>query len=394
MSQTEFQQTIPFVVSTSSQSEQLFPDVDIKNPLDAKNFVNSIEIIPDPAFQMKGMIEIFINFLSVFKSPNVGFFKLYSKFSVPLSARSLDNQGHVTIFIWNGFGDGSPLSCSGTVKISDKNIDSSSGSIASTVPAGSDTLSLFSNVLRPIGSYTQQLDLGGYKKILLLIAAAIYQPPTVVSSDFSSDVNSVDGDLSTKTGQVAVGNSSAFATQIVDFGSLATRLPAFKANYENGNNNPPAPFVQAVITVSNDGVTWRSNSNFNDGIPQGSGQNVDVTHVGVSDTFRYYKVVFGSADFSPPQVSVYEMFDANIFGGTAALSFEALEPQTDQWIEVISPSQIGSISQGKQVAIPLGDTMAQTNLNALLASNYAGFRAKLTITIAAIQTAVSIQRLA
>src|SRR5437588_11137347 len=117
-----YQKSIPMsITSTNNQDNQASPDFDQPNPIDQLNFISAIEIIPDPAFQIKGQMRITINEAEIFstKSLPAGFFRRYSLFSIPIGFRALERWGHVKIFIWNGSGDSSQVQIHGTLIISD-----------------------------------------------------------------------------------------------------------------------------------------------------------------------------------------------------------------------------------------------------------------------------------
>ncbi|MDE2589196.1 MAG: hypothetical protein KGL95_05980, partial [Patescibacteria group bacterium] len=224
-----------------------------------------------------------------------------------------------------------------------------------------------------IGTYTQQLDLAGYKKLLLLIAAAAYvKPVNITTSGYVQGVNnnSIDGNLATYSTPSATLSGGA-GDIIVDWGNSAIRaVQVSMGGFITGG---------ATITYfySNDGITYYA------------------YNLGTQQNLRYIKMHI--VDGNQPQVysfNLYEIYDGNTFGGTAAISFEAYEPSSGQWIEIISSGSIGTVSQGQAVSKQLGDTMVSTNLNNILSSNYAGLRIKLTITNGPIQNAVSVQRLA
>lgn len=330
-------------------------------------------MIPDAAFQLKGMLEITLNNARLFFSKQVGFFARYRKFVVPMNFRQIDRQGKLRFYIWNGLGDSSPISLNGTVIISDKDIDLSTSSDASTVPAGSPTTTIFNYILRAIGVYTQNIDLSGYKKINLLIAAASYVAPisiTPFGNQSSSNLAKIiDGDLTT-AGNIQNNVLMTSVGVVVDYGSPRNGIAAVTLGAQTGGT------ATTKLEVSLDNISY-------------------IAASGGLQNFRYIKwTLTGTSGVQSTSQDIDEIYDSSVFGGQAKISFEALEPSSGQWIEVISAAQIGAVSQGKSVSVQLGDTMALVNLNAILASDYAGIRMKLTIINGGMQTAVSIQRLA
>lgn len=382
---TKFLQTFPFVINNSFAVMQNMPDVDIKNPLDATNYVNGIEIIPDPAFQLKGMLLVTINDLPIFQSPSVGFFKKYNRFSIPVTARQLNRQGHVKIFAWNGFSDSSPISVNGIVTISDTDSDLSSGSDTSGITSASDSVLLFPFQTYQSGIYPQQFDLAGYKKMMLLIASQAYQSPTIISGGLCSAA--VDGDINTRGCSF-----SGSQTYVIDYVTVAIRKPSV---YFEGQGYA-STFTNSKrydLYYSVDNVNYFSAGSITQTLPPPQGTTPIKGNLITNDfTCRYIKLVVTElADVTTSFID--ELCDNDIVGGVMSLSFEAKEIGSGQWIEIVSASSIGTISQGQSISKQLGDTMAQTNLNNILGSNYAGLRAKLTVVGGGIKTSVSFQRI-
>lgn len=358
-------------------------------------YVSAIEVTPDPSFQMKGVLMVMLNDFPVFVSPfdyNFPYFQRFASLSLPLSSNRLERQGHVKLFIWNGLQDNSHIRITGNIIISDSPIDLSRGITPITSPVGSLNAILFNLVTREPGTYTQQFDMQGYKKMILLISNAVYITPASISNsnmliDDGIISNVIDGDLSTS---VRVGNPISGSTGYlkIDWGNIASRKIALK-------------FIQNVTAVANqkselkidispDDVTY---TNIFDQILDLATSGTQTFIDTVSRNVRYVKITM--IDRSGGIISdyrIYEMFDALLFGGTASLSFESLEPNTGQWIEIISASEIGTISEGQAISKQIGDTATDTNLNKLLYSDFASLRAVLTITNAIITIAVTAKR--
>jgi hypothetical protein len=368
MSKSIFSKTIPKTISTSNTAKQTIPDFSIQNPLDKDIFVNSIEIVPDPAFSYKGVLQINLNGAPIFPPNIAGFFSQYTRFSIPLPNKVLLNSMSLDIFVWDGI-DNAPVTVSLSVTISESPDDLSPPNAVSQISLFSPSVIVFPYQLRAVGVYTANLDLSGYKKIIVLISAAGYVVPVSITGlqspvHYSNLGNMIDGNLNTfgaLLGQ-ALGES---VSVVVDFGNVALRQAAVSLGSSAGGT------FTTSLQVSTDNVTYVN----------AAGQQ----------NFRYIK--FTMTNTSGTQVTdlnVNEIYDALSFGGTASVSFEAKEESSGQFIEILSAATLGTISQGQSVAKQIGDTMALTNLNNILPSNYSDLRLKLTISTSSIQNSVSI----
>ena len=82
-------------------------------------------------------------------------------------------------------------------------------------------------------------------------------------------------------------------------------------------------------------------------------------------------------------VGILEVYDGNVLGGSAALSFEVLDDNTSQRITLVSSAQLGTVSFGTLISKQIGDVindLANDKFNIALPSTQTNFRAKLVVT--------------
>jgi len=98
-----FSKSILKSISTTNNSRPSEPDIQIKNPIDKKTFINQLQIFPSTNFGDKGVLQIFVNGINIFdNSDDVGFFSNFKLFDLPLTEREIDRNGEIKIFAWNG----------------------------------------------------------------------------------------------------------------------------------------------------------------------------------------------------------------------------------------------------------------------------------------------------
>lgn len=384
-----YAESIPKNITTNATQKPNEPQIRIENPLDADIFVNLIEILPDPYFASKGALEIYVNDLPVLSNKD-DVFRQYAKY--PLSLGKIFRRGSdIEIFAWNKI-DGDEIKCDFNIHLGRDLQSIPSVAIPINIKDRLDAISLsevlFANQHRAQGvTETKLLDMKGNKKLILLMSAASYQSPTVLVGDASI----VDGNLTTYGPTVFAGVGSPVVAGTVDFGSIATRQP--KGRGKRVTNNVGNQYDWKLY-VSNDNVNWTLVATAD------AGDLNSVTDLtGATQSFRYLRLrlEYRSGDTSNCNGQCGELYDGLLFGGQAQISFEVLDAATGQWIPLISASDIDAISQGQATTITIGDVIndvTNKKFNYALPSSQTSFRAKLSITTAAITMGVSIMRLA
>jgi hypothetical protein len=177
----------------------------------------------------------------------------------------------------------------------------------------------------------------------------------------------------------------------IDFGSIASRVPKGRGKRTtiNGGNN-----YNWELQVSNDNNVWTTVSSADSG-----STNTVVDLEGAAQSFRYLRLrlawASGTADTTQGQCG--ELYDASLFGGTAEISFEVFDSSSNNWLELISATSIGALSQGQSFVKTIGDTIndvSNNKFNFKLPKTQTKFRAKLTIKNASISVGVSIAKVA
>lgn len=397
MSKDKFIKSIPIFISTSNSSEPTLPDVDIKNPLDAITFLNSLELLFDPAFQLKGKLHITVNDADVFTPQNTGDLRRYALFSLPMNNRQLLRQGHIKIFAWNGLADGSLITASGNAMISDSAIDLSKGSLPATLPLMSDPIILFDFKSWGVGTTNyKQFDLLGYKKMIVLIAATGYVAPSLLSRvsngwNLTNVGEDLDSNLTTFLGLgVNSGQLPADFVSVYDFGSSLTRQIALDWSQTQGGGNSGT----VTLEVSTDNLNWTTvySQNFANAF-------AEIAFIDIQRNFRYVRLTCHVAtNVNGVSINIFEIYDAMAFGGTANVSFEVFDTASSSWINLIPASEIGTISNGQSISRQIGDVISRSggSVGYILPSNFSSFRARLDMlgSKGGLFTGVSIIRVA
>ena len=388
-----FSKSIVRSIQTTDTKKPGSPQITIPNPLDDDTFINGIELILSPEFSKKGKLLIEINDIDEFDSKDSQSFDGYAKFPIQLAKKF--KQGHdIRIFAWNG-------SDSNTIKMS-LNLSISKFPEpfnSQAVPLGKDVFNTVLSddvILFPQRNYadetvTQLLNMEGYKNLLLKIASAQSVLPTVVQSLHSDAEVAVDGDINSSTGIVGITTVNS-APIIVDFGFAATRGLAVK--YTDHHNAGTRTATTRLFYSNNlvDYVEVGSLAHENTEISEEFIGTID----GGQHFFRY-AALNRICNVGGLSGSIFEIYDSNILGGSASLSFESLDIASGQWIEVIKASEIGTISFGLAVLREVGkdiQTDVPNNMfNHFLPSTQTGFRAKLVVT-GKLNTGVSVSRVA
>jgi len=384
-----FQQTFQKPISTTNTTKPKTPDITITNPLDKKGvFVNLIEIVPNPEFTKKGKIIIEINGVKIFdNSDDSDAFLNVARKQIPLSDIELirGSTGKIEIFAWNGT-DSNTLKIVIGVEIS----ESSQSKASSIIPMGKDVFnlnvstveSLFSEILRAGGDFTQLIDMEGYKKLIVTLTKASPDlPPNIPTEEsgfqtsFTSLANAIDGSLATSTNLAKVANQSTGIVKI-DFGSVATRHLKFRIRRKTdgtGGNRTTTVF------------TSDTDSSYNSKVAETVLTNHDTTIVmdATEHSFRFVKIDFqtliANATF---EVQMFEIFDALKSGGIGNLAFEVLDPITDTWTTFIASTEFGTFTSGdNSIVEQVGDTttVSVSGKTYALPSTQTNFRGKYTI---------------
>lgn len=384
-----FSQSILKKISTNNTKKPDSPQIIIENPLDDETFVNGIELILSPEFSKKGKLLIEINDIAEFDANDSESFDGYAKFPIPLS--KLFKRGHdIRIFAWNGT-DTNVIKMSLNTSIS----KSPEPFNSQAVPLGKDVFNRVvseSEIIIPVDDYLNEsvpalLDMQGYKKLILIMSAQNYTGPTVLSGALITDIpNSVDGDLGTFAISASIPIASLPLLQSFDFGSKTTRNIRCKCRASTGLGA-----LEGFLEVSDDDISYSvvDSSIFSSGGPEQTLQSD-------GDSFRYarFRIEDNSATGTATMI-IYEMYDNNFFGGTAEVSFNVLDTASNTFRELISASDIGSITQGQAKVITIGDVindLALNKFNFALPSTQTGLQLILTVTNGGINTGVSIIR--
>ena len=443
-----FSKSILKKITTSETTRPNFPQITIENPLDDDTIINGIELILSAEFSKKGRIRIEINDVPIFDETDSAQFEGYGKYPIPLG-KTLRRSETVKIWGWNG-DDSNTLEVSANMSIS--KIPEQFNSQA--VPLGKDVFNQVvseSEEIFPFAVYsgvpkTALIDLQGYKKFIVTMSASTI--PTITEEQAldqsqQGTVEDVFFDFTQTTGSTTLAVSGYEETddydvsQIIDLGSTRDRSLTFDEDKQNGfvvgsklwntagtdslsDGSHKRAEIQTVKTQTydvyeSDDPTFVSDvttletavSSVSEPLITTKRYVKIVEHISVS--FDHVDIDLGSENNiggSQPDVTLdfdyYKLptlftnwLDTLSQGGTAALSFEILG-SGNQWIELISSSEFGTITSGNTVIRQIGDVVSQTGADKVgfvLPSTQTAFRAKLTLTNA-IETGVSILKVA
>ena len=368
-----FQKTIPKRIDVNNTSKPNTPSLEIPNPLRSDIFVNGIELLLDPLFSKKGELIIQIDNNTVFSTKSQSL-KNYSLYPISLSNEILKDQKKIKVFAWNGT-DSNTIGLNLNVTFSEENnpISTTAQPLGIDVlnRASSDKVTLFPNEPRTSGFDDSALiDLKGHEIMMVLMSAINNIPPTVILG--SSAI--VDEDLNTKMLSASFTDTDPEKDiAIIDFGSIDTRIPTAKIGMSVAGST-----WTFRLYVSNDGVSWGS------AVASTTIGQTTATIQGASQSFRYMKV---TVDFDSgsglANADVYELYDANTFGGTASLSFQVKNDSSGNWVTAITSVQIGTITQGEEVVKIIGNVIndvANDKFNFSLPQTQTDFRARLQIS--------------
>jgi len=101
--------------TTILQSKQKSPDLEFKNPLDSQDvIVTEFSIIPNSSFKTKGMVELTVNDVTLFKNKAVADFTDISESVVKIiQGKTIKPSKSLKVFIWSP--DGTSVSLTNQV---------------------------------------------------------------------------------------------------------------------------------------------------------------------------------------------------------------------------------------------------------------------------------------
>ena len=368
-----FQETFPDTINTNATKQPSRPQIIIANPLRKDIFVNSIQLAFDSYFSEKGVIMIKINDNIILPPKPSGSFKRLQNLPLSLKNQEFLDRKKIEIYAWNGT-DNDFVSVGVDVQISeDPNVVISPDTPLSQDQKNSsisESEILFPLLERNIGSYPQLLDMKGYKKLIISMSNQQYHRPSVRSGG----ANIADGNLNTVGNTKNVNWTTGATVAEVDFGSIASRVPAGKVERVQADLG----IWNMKLQTSNDRINWTTR------VTKSTTQARIFTISGNLTSFRYLRMwaehktsTTGNRTFR-----CWELYDGRLLGGTASLSFEVKEEQTGSWIELISASAIGTVSQGFAIIKTIGDIEDDEpngKFNYVLPSTQTNFRAVLQI---------------
>ena len=387
-----FQDTLVDVIDTNATKKPDSPQFKFTNPLKKNIFVNSIQLSFDAYFSEKGAILIKINNNPIlFKK--AGSFKRLENFTIPMQNQEFLQQQKIEIFAWNGI-DSDFVSVGYDIKISeDPDI-----SISNDTPLLqnqrnlqiSEPALLFVKKIYFNETQTTLLDMKGFKKMILTIIADNYSSGATVTV---GNANLIDGDLNSLSANILVPYPASI-TNIgeIDFGSIASRIPQVK--FKKVTNIGASETHTITLEVSNDGIGWTTV----DTLVLVHDPPVDFEMSDIEQSFRHMRVraIWTAGSTTSIHFAGYEMFDGKIFGGSLALSFEVFNLADDNFIEYISASAIGTITEGNNLRKIIGDViddLGSEKFNFPLPSTQTDFRAKIIITGGGLTVGISILRI-
>lgn len=305
---------------------------------------------------------------------------------------------------------------------------------------------------------TKLIDMAGYSKLILNIASStipdadkisqtqvnlIFATTSVSNLNSSTQWGLTSGEPNifvATDGSRTVNNIMAFIDSekgecIVDFGSDLSRLLSLTINdldalhrllvttqpiifFDHGKKTGffYVRFAQRFkILESDDNITFNLVQDFGSIFLSGNFSAIPITK-------RYIKIVIEVNGYLVPESTatfninddfvafvfdvtpanqsivinnVTDVFDGNLKGGTASLSFDELDVSSNIFTEFIPASEFGTISEGENIKRQIGDVsnIAQSGKTYFLPSTQTGFRVKLSVTGGGIETSVSIRKI-
>lgn len=383
-----FEKTIVKTITISDVQIPDTPQISIKNPTNIPIFVNSIALISDISFTTRGKVVVVVGGSNVFEpdDSNDLQFKNRPSIPIPLNNKQIDPSETIDVFAWNSI-DTNPISLTVEIQLSEEkgnSVGSGASSNLQISPSDVRRRNSINEIVFAQKDYsseivTKLIDMEGYTKMILGISGSSSLSPVVIQDDFGFNDTSltVDLNLSTLTDlQFALGTKDF----IVDFLTISSRIPSSKINaISTGSNN-------LELAVSDDNVSYSTVDSIT------SVSTGDHTLQGIQQNFRYLRLRYIYVSGSANQTAIYQMYDGLKLGGTASISFEILDMGSNQWIEIISSADLGTVTTGGSISKQIGDvidSVVNNKFNAILPSSPTDFRAKLTV-LGNINTGVSI----
>jgi len=376
-----------------------------KNNTKKTLYFNKFDLLPNVNFITNGKVYVTKNGITVFSSERDDKpLKKYSQFPISDKLLSLQRDEEFEIYVYSAVAN-SKVDLGISIELDHENLPLSSVLIPldkltqNTLVSEDETL--FESEGRVTGDYYQLLNMNGYKKLIVNMAVDPTSP-TVISNVGTpsawTDSPIVDANLNSSTSVYYpnTGATSGSHTVIVDFGSIATRTPASKAQVKCLSIN--ALFTGTTkVFVSDDNVTYTEIASRVDS----ASSNIDNTFTltDVAQSFRYMKHEFvWSRANSTGDITfyLYEMYDSSLLGGTAALSFEVLNADGVTFTEYIASTEYSTtISQDNLVAQIGGDgNISASNQVYSLPSTATKLRAVLKVTGGGLVVGVVLQKIA
>lgn len=390
-----FQETLPVELITSLQEKPISPNVTVNNPLQVKVFINAIQIILDAYFISSGSILILAGQTVLFDSKKT---PLTQSRNIPLVFEDVELQRHekIKFFFWNEKSlDPIEISALAYVTFSNKpKITTNNIEIAdfqTLLNEKDEPEVIFEKKLYSNETLTKIFDTHGYKKLIINMSATSIINPNIESTagGVTNSQNIVDGNL----GTYANANVPNTKTAIVDFESIAIRKPSVKLSTQKPSNQSSTTY-ELRLFVSSNGVDFDLVDIMNG--TNGSNESIHIL-TDIEQSFRFMKVQIVNLVTNNPNVligKIYEMYDANNFGGVASLSFEELDIAINEYSTIISASEIGTVANGQKIKRQIGNvgSIASGGKTYFLPSTQTGLRIKLSVS-GNIETSVSVRRL-
>lgn len=369
-----FQEQLLEVISTTDQKIPSSPQIKIDNPLDDDIFINGIELILTSEFARKGKLKILINEVAVFSPKQSQEFFNYSKFPIPLG-KILRRSNDIQVFAWND-SDSNLIKISMNLFLSSELQPFNSQAVPLDKSVSNKEVSdirqeFFEDRLYFNETLTKLIDMEAYPKLILLMISDGYVSGATV---LFGGAPILDGDLATQ-GDTETITQSTSPEDIakIDFGSIATRVPAGRVTHVSN----PASTYDLKLEVSDDNSIW----SVVDTVSSSTSGTRNL--LGTSQAFRYLKITgtYTGGSVASNTFRVNELFDNNLFGGLASISFEVFDGIS--WIEYISASALGTIINMGIATRTIGDVIADIaneNFAKPLPSTQTDFRIKLIIS--------------
>lgn len=381
-------------IETSNTKKQTLPDYELKNPIDAPLFVTGIVLIADSYFQLKGKCVVLVNGAVVFDEQDSESFKDINEIPIALTQKILNRSNRIEVFAWNGV-DSDVVALTVNLKLSENQDEAFAGAKAVDRQVQKDAVSEFENIFelaaRGSATYTQLIDMRGYKKLIVMLSKPQFSDlPTMVSNGFGAYTALWhDGKLDTN-GQTSLdGSERALVLQYAT--TKPRRITADFAYNPNGN----VKTVNLYLETSLDGINWENSQHFN----VNSSNNFFTDAVMSCGLVNCKYVRFrGTSSMNPIGTSlrIDDIYDYDAVGGSGALSFE-IKNSIGDWVEIIPASEFGTItSSSLDVVKQVGDvtTISVSGKTYALPSTQDRFRIKYAISGGGLTNAVDIQRVA